>query len=170
RPIRNIAIFSGCGVIPLLSIALRPNPQCCSMGGTLRDLGERKVSCRQQRIGCPRDDCGLMLRAGGCAMHVASPVSTIRVLPEREISAARVVLETLVQRGVRVAFGIPGGLVSPLFDALADVSGLELVTTRHETMAGFAAMGHAIATGSPAIVLTTSGPGMTNAITGIAAA
>lgn len=103
-------------------------------------------------------------------MEQTSPISELRPVRGRELSTARVLLEALVRRGVRAAFGIPGGLVSPVFDAMGDVDGIELVNVRHEGMAGFAAMGHAIATGKPAIVLTTSGPGLTNAITGIAAA
>jgi acetolactate synthase-1/2/3 large subunit len=79
-------------------------------------------------------------------------------------------LQAFARRGVRVAFGIPGGFISPLFDALSDIGEIELVTTRHESMAAFCAVGHAIATGEPALVLTTSGPGITNAITGIAGA
>ena len=102
-------------------------------------------------------------------MQQSSPISYIRPLLEREPNVGRLVLEILAQHGVRTAFGIPGGLISPVFDAFADV-GIELVMTRHEGMAGFAAMGHALATGRPALVLTTSGPGMTNALTGIAAA
>src|SRR5689334_20677826 len=79
-------------------------------------------------------------------------------------------LQAFARRGVRVAFGIPGGFISPLFDALSDVEEIQLVTTRHEGMAAFCAVGHAIATGEPALVLTTSGPCITNAITGIAGA
>jgi acetolactate synthase-1/2/3 large subunit len=79
-------------------------------------------------------------------------------------------LEAFARRGVRAAFGIPGGLISPTYDALADVPQIRAVTTRHEGMACFAAMGHAVATGQPALLLTTSGPGATNAITPIAAA
>ena len=60
--------------------------------------------------------------------------------------------------------------MSPFYDALADVPSIELVTTRHEGMAGFAAMGHVLASGTPGVVLTTSGPGLTNALTGVAAA
>lgn len=103
-------------------------------------------------------------------MHAPSPTPEVSVAPLRHARAAHVILEALAHRGVRAAFGVPGGLVSPLYDALADVPRIELVTTRHEGMAGFAAMGHALVTGMPALVLTTSGPGMTNAITGIAAA
>ncbi len=85
-------------------------------------------------------------------------------------TVARTMLQILACRGVRLASGIPGGLVSPIFDALADVPEIELVVTRHESIAAFAAMGYAAATGRPALVLTTAGPGITNAMTGIAAA
>src|SRR5258708_4732819 len=96
------------------------------------------------------------------------------IRPQRSVAphenAARALLQTMALHGVRVAFGIPGGLISPVFAALAEVAQIKLVSTRHETMAAFAAMGHYVATGEPALVLTTSGPGATNAITGIAAA
>jgi len=92
------------------------------------------------------------------------------VSAESRKNSARVMLETFAKRGIRAAFGIPGGLISPLYDALADVPQIRNVTVRHEGMAGYAAMGHAVATGLPALVMTTSGPGLTNAITGIAAA
>jgi acetolactate synthase-1/2/3 large subunit len=85
-------------------------------------------------------------------------------------SAAVKLLRTFARHGVDVAYGIPGGSASPLFDGLAEVPEISFVSTRHEAMAGFAAMGHARQTGLPALVMTTSGPGLTNAITGIAAA
>lgn len=85
-------------------------------------------------------------------------------------NAARTLLETFARRGVTAAFGIPGGLISPVYDALRHVPTIRPVTTRHETIAAFASMGHAIATDKPALCLTTGGPGLTNAITGIAAA
>lgn len=85
-------------------------------------------------------------------------------------TTASAMLRAFARRGVRAAFGIPGGLVSPSFDALTDIREIDLVMTRHEGMAAFAAMGHAVATGMPALVLTTAGPGITNALTGIAAA
>ncbi len=88
----------------------------------------------------------------------------------REASAARAMLQIFARRGIRVAFGIPGGLISSMFDAIADVPEIRLVMTRHEGMAAFCAMGYAVATGVPALVLTTSGPGITNALTGVAAA
>src|SRR5689334_2514212 len=98
-----------------------------------------------------------------------SPKQKALITP-RVATAAHALLRTLAKRGVRFAFGIPGGLISPVFDALSDVPEIRLISTRHETMAAFCAMGSAVTTGAPAIVLTTSGPGITNAITGISAA
>ncbi|MGH7298321.1 MAG: thiamine pyrophosphate-binding protein, partial [Polyangiaceae bacterium] len=90
--------------------------------------------------------------------------------PRQSATAAVTLLRTLAHRGVRIAFGIPGGSASPLFDGLHEVPEIRYVATRHEAMAGFAASGYARATGRPALVLTTSGPGLTNAITGMAVA
>jgi acetolactate synthase-1/2/3 large subunit len=100
------------------------------------------------------------------------PISVVKVRDAsgREANAARAMLQVFARRGVRVAFGIPGGLISSIFDALVDVPEIRLVMTRHEAMAAFCAIGHVVATGTPALVLTTSGPGITNAITGVAAA
>ncbi|HEY2514059.1 MAG TPA: thiamine pyrophosphate-binding protein [Polyangiaceae bacterium] len=100
---------------------------------------------------------------------VTEKIEVSRIAAPRH-TAARAMLQALADRGVRIAFGIPGGLVSPFFDALAEVPEIEIVSTRHEAMAAFAAMGYAAATGRPAIVITTGGPGITNAITGVAAA
>ncbi len=90
--------------------------------------------------------------------------------PRLEPTAAVTFLRALAGHGVRVAFGIPGGAASPVFDALLEVPEITFIATRHEAMAGFAASGYARATGMPALVVTTSGPGLTNAITGMAAA
>src|SRR5450432_2714286 len=100
------------------------------------------------------------------------PITVVdaRDTSERGANAARAMLQVFACRGVRVAFGIPGGLISSIFDALADVPEIRLVMTRHEAMAAFCAIGHAVVTGTPALVLTTSGPGITNALTGVAAA
>ncbi len=86
------------------------------------------------------------------------------------IRVAIQLLRALAARGVRTAFGIPGGAVGPIFDALAEVPQIELVATRQESTAVFAAIGHARATGTPAVVLVTSGPGVTNTLTGVACA
>lgn len=93
------------------------------------------------------------------------------VVPQRHTAtSAHVFLQTLVDAGVTTAFGIPGGTASPLFDALRSIPGLHYVATRHEAGAAFAALGHARATGRPAVVLTTSGPGVTNTMTAVASA
>ncbi|MFO0566726.1 MAG: thiamine pyrophosphate-binding protein [Polyangiaceae bacterium] len=85
-------------------------------------------------------------------------------------NTASALLSTFAHRGVTRAFGIPGGLVSPVFDALRAEPRIRLLSARHETMAGYAAMGHAVVTGTPALVVVTGGPGLTNAITAVAAA
>ncbi len=87
-----------------------------------------------------------------------------------ETSGAHLLLDTLLGHGIDVVFGLPGGTIMPLYDALGDRSAIEVVTCRHETAAMFAAMGYGRATGRPALVLVTSGPGLTNALTGLAAA
>jgi acetolactate synthase I/II/III large subunit len=84
-------------------------------------------------------------------------------------TVAHAILDTLLAHGVDTVFGVPGSAISAVFDACAD-RGVKLVTFRQETSAVFAAMGHARITGRPALVLVTSGPGFTNAVTGLCAA
>ncbi len=87
----------------------------------------------------------------------------------REPSAAHEILQVLISRGVDRVFGIPGGTIAPLFDALLDFD-IELVLCQQETMAVYAASAYAEATGKPGVVFVTSGPGLLNAVTGVAAA
>lgn len=87
----------------------------------------------------------------------------------RPLRAADRLVAMLEARGVDRVFGIPGGAISPMFDALID-SAIEPIVCQHESMALYMAYGHARATGKPAVVLVTSGPGVLNALTGIAAA
>ncbi len=75
----------------------------------------------------------------------------------------------LQSQGVKRVFGIPGGAVAQLFDALVD-SDVEVVVCQHEGMAGYLACGEAQATGRPGVLLVTSGPGVLNAVTPVAAA
>ena len=77
-----------------------------------------------------------------------------------------VLLDILQKNGVKCIFGLPGGAVIPIFDALVD-SPIRLIQTRHEQGATHMADGYARATGQPGVVLVTSGPGATNTITGI---
>ncbi len=84
--------------------------------------------------------------------------------------AADTIAQRLVAQGVTQIFGLPGGTISPLYDALEDVSEIKVVLCRHEHHATCAALGHAYMTGEPGVVMTTSGPGLLNALTGIASA
>lgn len=85
-------------------------------------------------------------------------------------TGAQIVVDALVQEGVKVVFGYPGGVVIPIFDVLYDTENLEFVLTRHEQAAAHAADGYARATGDVGVCLVTSGPGATNIMTGIATA
>ncbi|MFQ5917085.1 MAG: thiamine pyrophosphate-binding protein, partial [Candidatus Binatia bacterium] len=82
-------------------------------------------------------------------------------------SGAEIFVEMLKREGVRVIFGIPGGVVLKLFDVLYQQKDVEVVLTRHEQGAAHMAEGYAKATGKPGVVLVTSGPGMTNIVTGL---
>lgn len=89
---------------------------------------------------------------------------------EEKVRVADVIVQTLAEFGVNTFYGIPGGAISPVYDALLDARGAQVINTRHETGAVFMAMGHARVSGSMPAVLMTSGPGITNALTGLAAA
>ena len=95
-------------------------------------------------------------------LNVMEPVSG---LPGR--SAAVALLEALVACGVEVIFGYPGGAVLPLYDALHGEFRLRHVLVRHEQAAVHAAQGYARSTGRLGVVFVTSGPGMTNTVTGL---
>ena len=88
------------------------------------------------------------------------------------LSGAEIVVRALLDQGVEVLFGYPGGAVLPIYDALfqddeANGQRLRHILVRHEQGATHAAEGYARSTGKPGVVLVTSGPGATNAITGI---
>ena len=83
------------------------------------------------------------------------------------MSGAQMVVRALLDQGVDTLFGYPGGAVLPIYDALYDEPRLKHVLVRHEQGAGHAAEGYARSTGKPGVVLVTSGPGATNAITAI---
>lgn len=88
-----------------------------------------------------------------------------------EKSGADILVEALGDLGVEVVFGYPGGAVLPIYDALfrvnANGSRIKHILVRHEQAATHAAEGYARSTGKPGVVLVTSGPGATNAVTGI---
>jgi acetolactate synthase-1/2/3 large subunit len=85
-----------------------------------------------------------------------------------ERSGAQILVESLVRQGVEFVFGYPGGAVLPIYDALFGEERLRHILVRHEAGAAHAAEGYARSTGKPGVVLVTSGPGATNAVTGIA--
>lgn len=84
-----------------------------------------------------------------------------------KMTGAKMVIEAFVREGVEVAFGYPGGVVLPLFDAIFDAP-FKFVLVRHEQAAAHAADGYARATGRVGVCIATSGPGATNLVTGIA--
>ncbi len=83
------------------------------------------------------------------------------------LTGAQIVVRALVDQGVDVLFGYPGGAVLPIYDALFDEPRLRHVLVRHEQGAAHAAEGYARSSGRPGVVIVTSGPGATNTITGI---
>jgi acetolactate synthase-1/2/3 large subunit len=85
-----------------------------------------------------------------------------------KMTGAEIFCESLRQEGVKTVFGLPGGVVLKIFDVLCQQKDIELVLTRHEQGAAHMAEGYAKATGRAGVVLVTSGPGMTNIVTGLA--
>jgi acetolactate synthase-1/2/3 large subunit len=87
-----------------------------------------------------------------------------------ELNGAQIVIQSLKDEGVEFIFGYPGGAVLHLYDAIFQQDDVKHILVRHEQGATHAADGYARATGKPGVVLVTSGPGATNAVTGIATA
>src|SRR5215471_13465619 len=87
--------------------------------------------------------------------------------PEIELTGAEMVVRALKDHGVQHIFGYPGGAVLPIYDSLFQDNELVHVLVRHEQGAVHAAEGYARSTGKPGVVLVTSGPGATNAVTGL---
>ncbi|WP_321397930.1 acetolactate synthase 3 large subunit [Emcibacter sp.] len=84
-----------------------------------------------------------------------------------KISGAEIILKSLQDLGVDVIFGYPGGAVLPIYDEIFKQDAIKHVLVRHEQAAVHAAEGYARSTGKPGVVLVTSGPGATNAVTGL---
>jgi acetolactate synthase-1/2/3 large subunit len=87
-----------------------------------------------------------------------------------ELSGGQILVECLKAEGVEAVFGYPGGAVLHIYDALFQQEQVQHILVRHEQGAVHMADGYARATGKPGVVLVTSGPGATNAVTGIATA
>jgi acetolactate synthase-1/2/3 large subunit len=88
-------------------------------------------------------------------------------MPAEPLTGADIVIKALADQGVDVVFGYPGGAVLPIYDALFKQNALRHILVRHEQGAVHAAEGYARSTGRVGVVLVTSGPGATNAVTGL---
>src|SRR5215217_9173952 len=84
-----------------------------------------------------------------------------------QMTGAAMIVRALIDHGVKHIFGYPGGAVLPIYDEIFQQSEVEHILVRHEQGAGHAAEGYARSTGKPGVVLVTSGPGATNAVTGL---
>ena len=85
----------------------------------------------------------------------------------KEMTGAEMVIEALADQGVQHLFGYPGGAVLPIYDAIFQQQKVQHILVRHEQGAVHAAEGYARSTGKVGCVLVTSGPGATNAVTGL---
>jgi acetolactate synthase-1/2/3 large subunit len=132
----------------------------------------RPVARRPQHWNRPESDADLV----GCSEdhsfanegERASSRRTTSTLSPR--AAARRLIEALVARGVDTFFGIPGGPICPVFEAIRLTEGARLIESRHETHGAFAAALYQRASGRVPAVVVTAGPGATNVVTGIASA
>ena len=88
-------------------------------------------------------------------------------MASREMTGSEIVLKALIDQGVDTVFGYPGGAVLPIYDAIFAQNELRHVLVRQEGGAVHMAEGYARSTGKVGVVLVTSGPGATNAVTGL---
>jgi acetolactate synthase-1/2/3 large subunit len=105
----------------------------------------------------------------GGQMSVSMQAVSVGAATDRAKRVADRIVSWLAERGVRRIYGIPGGAIAPVYDALID-SGIELVACQHEMTATYMACGEARATGMPGVVAVTSGPGVLNTVSAVAAA
>jgi acetolactate synthase-1/2/3 large subunit len=108
--------------------------------------------------------------ARGPTPDAPAPAAPPQPRKEHRYRAADQIVEILYKQGIRTVFGLPGGSISPIYDALLDRPEIRVVSCKHENMAVFAAAAYARATDSVGVVLVTSGPGVTNCLTGLASA
>ena len=105
----------------------------------------------------------------------SSPLHPAKAKPvsagaENELRGAEILIKALQAEGVKYVWGYPGGAVLHIYDAFFKQDTIQHVLVRHEQAAVHAADGYARATGDVGVALVTSGPGVTNAVTGIATA
>ena len=98
---------------------------------------------------------------------MSQTASTEGTIVAEALSGAEVLLRALKDQGVEVIFGYPGGAVLPIYDAIFQQNAIRHILVRHEQAAVHAAEGYARSTGRVGVVLVTSGPGATNAVTGL---
>src|SRR5262245_7636113 len=91
----------------------------------------------------------------------------VELTMSKEMTGAEMVIEALADQGIEHVFGYPGGAVLPIYDALFQQQKVQHILVRHEQGAVHAAEGYARSTGKVGCVLVTSGPGATNAVTGL---
>ena len=85
----------------------------------------------------------------------------------KNISGAEIVIQAIADQGVDAVFGYPGGAVLPIYDAIFQQEEVKHILVRHEQGAAHAAEGYARSTGKVGVLIVTSGPGATNAVTGL---
>jgi acetolactate synthase-1/2/3 large subunit len=124
------------------------------------------------RISYVRDLAPFGSELGAVVVPRLSPVAFDDEIPQSglQLRAADSIINSLVDMGVDTFFGVPGGPVSPIFDAILNCSRARLVESRHETGAAFAAAGYFRASGRVPAVVVTAGPGATNVVTGVVSA
>ena len=98
---------------------------------------------------------------------VKEKTKTTKSKKTKTMTGADMVIEALTEQGVDTIFGYPGGAVLPIYDAIFKQKKIKHILCRHEQGAAHAAEGYARSTGKPGVVLVTSGPGATNAVTGL---
>src|SRR3989304_3619890 len=108
-----------------------------------------------------------MARYGPFLLRDKGPRKARITTMTREMSGAEMVIQALADQGVQHLFGYPGGAVLPIYDAIFAQNQVQHILVRHEQGAVHAAEGYARSTGKVGCVLVTSGPGATNAVTGL---
>src|SRR5687768_7374500 len=135
---------------------------------------DSQIQGLRPKLDAPHRDSQIQgLRPKLDAPHRDSQIQGLRpkkasTLPED--AAARRLVDALVRNGVDTFFGVPGGPICPFFEAVRLDSRATMIESRHESHAAFSAVAYARATGAVPAVVVTAGPGVTNAVTGIASA
>jgi acetolactate synthase-1/2/3 large subunit len=102
--------------------------------------------------------------------EIASAAAASAQTNSQELRGAEILIKSLQAEGVKYVWGYPGGAVLHIYDAFYKQDSIQHILVRHEQAAVHAADGYARATGDVGVALVTSGPGVTNAVTGIATA